>query len=53
MDTPATYVSWQFVLISVPNLFLLIGMIVVFVVALVAPFPHEPAGGDADLPSHD
>ncbi len=40
MNAPATYLHWGFVLISVPNLLLLIGMIVVFVLALLAPFPH-------------
>jgi hypothetical protein len=39
LDTPATYLNWNFVLISVPNLLLIIGMVVVFVIALIAPFP--------------
>ena len=43
MDAPATYLSWGFILISIPNLLMIIGMIVLFIVALVAPFPH---GGD-------
>ncbi|HEY1168160.1 MAG TPA: hypothetical protein VGE81_04150 [Candidatus Limnocylindrales bacterium] len=41
MDTPATYLSWNFILISVPNLLMIAGMIVVFVVALLAPFPSH------------
>ncbi len=41
LDVPATYISWAFVLISVPNLLLIVGMIVLFVLALVAPFPGE------------
>jgi hypothetical protein len=40
VDAPATYLSWGFVLISIPNLLMIIGMIVLFIVALVAPFPH-------------
>ena len=40
MDAPATYLSWGFILISIPNLLMIIGMIVLFIVALVAPFPH-------------
>ena len=39
MDTPATYLNWNFILISIPNLLMIAGMIVVFLVALVAPFP--------------
>jgi len=45
VDTPASYVHWGFILISVPNLIVIGGMIVLFAIALVAPFPH---GGDAD-----
>ncbi len=44
MDTPATYLHWGFVLISVPNVLLILGMIVVFVLALVLPFPHGGSG---------
>ena len=40
MDTPATYVQLGFLVISVPNLMVIIGMVVVFLAALVAPFPH-------------
>jgi hypothetical protein len=40
VDSPATYLSWGFILISIPNLLMIIGMIVLFIVALVAPFPH-------------
>jgi hypothetical protein len=45
MDSPATYLHWGFILISWPNLLVITGMIVLFAVALVAPFPH---GGDRD-----
>jgi hypothetical protein len=45
MDTPATYFHWGFILISMPNLLVIAGMIVLFAIALVAPFPH-PEGGD-------
>jgi hypothetical protein len=41
LDTPATYLSWNFILISVPNLLMIAGMIVVFVIALLAPFPSH------------
>jgi hypothetical protein len=39
VDAPATYLSWNFILISIPNLVVIVGMIVVFALALVAPFP--------------
>ncbi len=42
METPTTYLQWGFLVISLPNLMLILGMIVVFVVALLAPFPAEP-----------
>ena len=40
MDAPATYLSWGFVLISIPNLLMIGGMVVLFIVALFAPVPH-------------
>ncbi len=40
MDAPATYFHWGFILISIPNLLVIGGMIVLFAIALVAPFPH-------------
>jgi len=47
MDSPATYLHWGFILISMPNLLVIAGMIVLFAVALVAPFPHAGEGADA------
>ncbi|MFI5282075.1 MAG: hypothetical protein ACHQ0J_02980 [Candidatus Dormibacterales bacterium] len=46
MDSPTTYFHWGFILISVPNLLVIVGMIVLFAVALVAPFPHGGEGDD-------
>jgi hypothetical protein len=46
MDSPATYLHWGFILISVPNLLVIGLMLVLFAVALVAPFPH--GGEDED-----
>lgn len=40
MDAPTTYFHWGFILISLSNLLVIGGMIVLFAVALVAPFPH-------------
>ncbi len=46
MDSPAGYFHWGFILISMPNLLVIAGMIVLFAVALVAPFPHAEDGDD-------
>jgi hypothetical protein len=46
MDTPTTYFHWGFILISLPNLLVIAGMIVLFAIALVAPFPHAEEGDD-------
>lgn len=40
MDAAASYLQVGFFLISVPNLLMIVGMVIVFAVALVAPFPH-------------
>ena len=45
MDTPAPYVHWAFVLISVPNLVLIGVMLALFAVALLAPFPGHGDSG--------
>jgi hypothetical protein len=49
MDTPATYLHWGFILISLPNLLVIAAMIVLFALALIAPFPH---GEEVDDASH-
>jgi site-specific recombinase len=41
MDTPAGYLHWGFILISIPNLLLIGLMIVLFLLALVVPLPGE------------
>lgn len=46
MDSPATYIHWGFILISLPNLLVIAGMVVLFAIALVAPFPHGKEGDD-------
>ena len=40
MDSPAGYFNWWFIQISIPNLVLIVGMVVAFLLAVVAPFPH-------------
>ena len=46
MDTPTAYFNSGFILISVPNLVVIVGMIVLFAIALIAPFPHGEEGDD-------
>lgn len=46
MDSPTTYFHWGFILISVPNLIVIGGMIALFAIALIAPFPHSEGGED-------
>lgn len=52
MDTPATYLQIGFISISLPNLLLIFGIAVLFVVAILAPFPrHKPVPPEAaDVP---
>jgi hypothetical protein len=49
------YVHWGVVQISLPNLLVIAGMVLLFVLALVLPFPHQQAsethhGDDHDQP---
>jgi hypothetical protein len=39
LDSPGYYIHWGFIQISLANLIVILLMIVVFVVALLAPFP--------------
>ena len=41
MDNPAGYLHLGFIVISLPNLALIAAMVVVFVIALLVPFPRE------------
>jgi hypothetical protein len=43
MDAPATYLHWGFIQISVPNLLMILGMVALFVGAIVLPFPRHRA----------
>jgi len=45
LDTPATYLHLGFIVISLPNLLLIAGMVLLFVVALILPFPHPGSSG--------
>lgn len=39
MDQPAHYLHWRWILISVPNLLVIVLMVVVFGLAIALPFP--------------
>ncbi|MBS1886423.1 MAG: hypothetical protein JSU06_04465 [Actinobacteria bacterium] len=41
LNVPAHYLSWHFIQISVPNFVVIVLMIVVFVAALLIPFPKR------------
>jgi len=41
LDSPAGYINWAFISISVPNLIVIGGMVLVFALALILPFPHS------------
>jgi len=51
MEAPATYVHFWFILISVPNLLIIGGMIVLFVLALVIPFPRHRSAAKPMTPT--
>lgn len=50
------YIQWGVVSISVTNLFIIVATIVVFVLAVLLPFPHQDraraneSSGEKDLP---
>ncbi len=45
MDNPANYFHVGFIVISLPNLAVIVGMVVLFAVALLAPFPKPKTNG--------
>lgn len=50
MDAPAGYFDWWFIQISIPNLLVIVGMVVVFLLAVVARFPHPPDEVAQEIP---
>jgi len=40
LDTPASYLNLGFIILSLPNLLLIAGMVLLFAVALFLPCPH-------------
>ena len=48
MDAPAPYYQWGFIQISLPNLVVIGVMLLIFVLALVMPFPGHADAKDRD-----
>jgi mannose/fructose/N-acetylgalactosamine-specific phosphotransferase system component IIC len=46
MNAPAPYFHWGFILISLPNLALIGVMVLIFIIALIAPFPGHAGTSD-------
>jgi len=44
----ATYAHWHFFTMSVSNILVIVAMLVLFVVAIAAPFPHRRAAVEED-----
>jgi hypothetical protein len=45
LNHPAHYAHWHFFQMSVSNIVVIVLMLVVFAVAILAPFPTDRAGG--------
>jgi hypothetical protein len=45
LNSHATYVHWHFIDLSVSNVIVIAVMFVVFVLAILLPFPHHEATG--------
>lgn len=43
LNHPGHYVHWGFIQISLANLLVIVCMVIVFVLAIVLPFPHGKA----------
>ena len=48
MDSPASYFNWNFISISLPNLALMAAMVVVFIAAVLLPFPFAHKEDDPE-----
>jgi len=47
LDHHATYVHWHFFEMSVANVLVIVLMLIVFAIAVLAPFPKHRAGGSS------
>jgi hypothetical protein len=47
LNHPAHYVHWHFIQISVSNVIVIVLMLIVFVAAILVPFPGRAKGGSS------
>ena len=47
LNHPAHLVHWHFFQMTVSNVVVIVVMVAVFALAILAPFPHQRAGGDS------
>ena len=47
LNHPAHMVHWHFFQMTVSNVVVIVVMLAVFALAILAPFPHQRAGGDS------
>jgi hypothetical protein len=47
LNHPAHMVHWHFFQMTVSNVVVIVAMLAVFALAILAPFPHQRAGGDS------
>lgn len=52
-DAAGRYLHWGVVQISLTNLLIIVGMVVVFILALVVPFPGSRTKPDEEEQRHD
>jgi hypothetical protein len=53
LDGHAYFLHWGVIQISLANLLVIVAMVVVFVLALIVPFPHARHGGADDAVKDD
>jgi len=41
LNTPGRYIDWGFIQLSLANLLVIASMLVVFILAIILPFPHS------------
>jgi hypothetical protein len=53
LNSHATYLHWNFIDVSLSNVLVVVAMLVVFAVAILAPFPHGRTLARADTKTAD
>lgn len=47
LNHPAHMLHWHFFQMTLSNVVVIVVMLVVFAIAILAPFPHKHSGGDS------